>query len=88
MRGGHADVVGAAHRIYHDAFEAITDPEADVGDTIIGYIAKLPNICKPKPPREVLAITPINFLVTVPKLQELLLHLPRIDLRDVIGANI
>ena len=51
----HADVVGAPHRIYHDALGAISDDEADARDTIIGHIPNLPSICKPQPPREALA---------------------------------
>ena len=69
------------------AFGAITDAEADAGDTIIGYIANLPSICKPQPPREVLAITPIDFLVIVPKLRKLVPHLPPIDYVHVIWAK-
>ena len=65
----------------------MTPAEADAGDTIIGYIANLPSISKPSPPREVVAITPIDFLVMVPKFPQLLPLLPSTDLRDVIGAN-
>ena len=75
----HAEVVGALHGNYHDAFETILDAEADGRDTCIGHIANLSSIRKPKPPREVLAITPIEFSVLIPKFPKLLPHLPPID---------
>ena len=36
-----ADAVGASHRIYNNASEAITHAEADAVDTVIGYIPNL-----------------------------------------------
>ena len=81
-----ADAVGAPHRIYHDAFGAIPDAEADARDTVIGYITNLPSICEPQPPREVLAITPIEFLVMVPKFPKLVRHQSPTRHIDVVSA--
>ena len=66
------DVVGALHRIYHHGFndatrdDIISDDDADARDTIIGHIPDLSSVCKPQPPRVVLAVTPLDFLVLVP----------------------
>ena len=83
----HDDVVGAPHRIYHDGFNAISDDEADARDTIIGHIPNLSSICKPQPPSVVLAVTPIDFSVLVPKFHELVLHVAPVDGLNVVSAK-
>ena len=82
-----ADVVAASHGVYHNALEPISDLETHIGDAIIGYITDLPSICKPNPPREVLAITPIDLMVKIIEFRKLLPHLPPIYLINVIWAR-
>ena len=80
-------VVAASHGVYHNALHPRRTLETHFVDAIIGYIADLASVCQPDPPREVLAITPIDFVVKILESHKLLAHLPPNYLINVIGAQ-
>ena len=72
-----ADGVDPAQRIYNNASEVALDSDADACDTVIGDIPHPPRISKPNPPREVVAITPIDFVVKILEFRKRLVHPPQ-----------
>ena len=56
-------VVAASHGVYHNAFHPRPTLETHFEDAIVGYITDLASVCKPNPPREVFAITPIDLMI-------------------------
>ena len=80
-------VVAASHGVYHNAFHPRRTLETHFEDAIVGYITDLASVCKPNPPREVVAITPIDFVVKILEYRKLLTHLPPMYLINVIWAQ-